>query len=52
VISIGTIRSIIDRGDSMSIEEVNSRSIDLTTLRELSIDLHMCLRDPIRFRSI
>ena len=38
------IRSIIDRGDSMSIRR--------TTIRELSIALHMCLRDPIRFRSI
>ena len=46
MISIGIVRSIIDRGDSRSIEEVNSRSIDITTLREFSIDLHMCLCDP------
>ena len=38
--SIGTVRSIIDRGDS--------RSIDITTLRGVSIEVHMCLRDPIR----
>ena len=37
MISIGIVRSIIDRGDS--------RSIDITTLREFSIDLHMCLCD-------
>ena len=48
MISIGTVGSIIERGNSMSIEEVNSRSIDITTLREFSIELHMCLHDPIR----
>ena len=47
-ISIGTVRSIIE-GESISrdIEEVNSRSIRITTIRQLSIEFHMCLRDPL-----
>ncbi len=52
MISIGTVGSIIERGDSMSIEEVNSRSIDRTTIRVFSIALHMCLRDPFIPRSV
>ena len=50
MISISTVRSIIE-GESISrsIEGVNSRSIEVTTLREFSIELHMCLRDPILY---
>ena len=52
MISISTVGSIIERGDSISIEEVNSRSIDITTIRPLSIALHMCLCDSFRSRLI
>ena len=53
MISIGTVRSIIE-GESISrgIEGVNSRSIERTTIRQLSIVLHMCLHDPFRSRLI
>ena len=41
-------------GESISrgIEGVNSRSIERTTIRQLSIVLHMCLHDPFRSRLI